>query len=102
MTTRWPSKKDIKEVLEYLEGVEGSRFLGDSATTVEKIKHDLCREFVIYLREKSLTQKALAGKLNLDPALMSKILRYRFDEFTIDRLVNLLELLNKDISIKIA
>lgn len=97
----FPSQKEIKKILAELEHVEGSRMLHPNATLVDRIKFEICASFIAYRREKDLTQKELALKLDLDPALMSKILRYRFDDFTIDRLVRLLEILHKDISIKI-
>ena len=98
----FPSQKEIKRVLAELEHVEGTRMLHPNASLVDKFKFDICACFIVYKRENDISQKELAEKLNLDPALMSKILRYRFDDFTIDRLVRLLEILHKDITIKIA
>jgi predicted XRE-type DNA-binding protein len=98
----FPSRKEIKRVLAELEHVEGTRMLHPDATLVDRIKFEICASFIVYRREQDISQKELAEKLNLDPALMSKILHYRFDDFTIDRLVRLLEILHKDITIKIA
>jgi predicted XRE-type DNA-binding protein len=98
----FPSRKEIKRVLKELEHIEGSRMLHPDDSLVDRIKFDICARFIIYRRENEITQKELAKILDLDPALMSKILHYRFDDFTIDRLVRLLEILHKDISIKIA
>ena len=41
-----------------------------------------------------LNQRQLAQKLEIGEALISKILRSQFDEFTIDRLIKYLETLN--------
>jgi predicted XRE-type DNA-binding protein len=98
----FPSRKEIKRVLAELEHVEGTRMLHPDATLVDRIKFEICASFIVYRREQDISQKELAEKLNLDPALMSKILHYRFDDFTIDRLVRLLEILHKDITINIA
>lgn len=99
---KFPSSKDIKEVLAELETAEGSKLLPKNASAVDKLKFELCKSFIIYKQDRKLSQKELADKLEIDPALMSKILHYRFEEFTIDRLVKFLEILHKDISIKIA
>jgi predicted XRE-type DNA-binding protein len=98
---KFPSRKEIKRVLAELEHVEGSRMLHPDANLVEKIKFEMCASFIVYRREQDITQKELAEKLKLEPALMSKILHYRFDDFTIDLLVRLMEKLHKNITIKI-
>ena len=48
-----------------------------------------------------MTQKALAEKINIDEALMSKILHYNIEEFTIDRLVKFLAILHPGAEVKI-
>lgn len=98
----FPTDKEIKRVLKKIESKDGSKMLEPGASTVDRLKFDLCESFIIYKQEHKLTQKDLADKLDLDPALMSKILHYRFEDFTIDRLVRFLEILHKSISIKIA
>lgn len=101
-TYTWPSEKELKRVLPILEKAEGSRGLDPNASLVDKLKYELCRNFIIYIQENQLTQKELADKLSIDPALMSKILRYRFDDFTIDRLVRYLEILDIQVTFKVA
>jgi len=101
MKTRFPSRKEIQEVLKELENVEGSRMLEENASVVDKMKFELCAQFIIYRREHGMGQKELADKLGIDQALMSKILRYRFDDFTLDRLIRYLEVLHKNLKIKI-
>ena len=99
---KFPSSDEIKQVLNELEKVEGTKLLSKNASNVDKIKFELCKNFIIYKQEKKLSQVELAEKINIDQALMSKILHYRFEEFTIDRLVKYLEALHKDVSVKIA
>lgn len=100
--TKWPKKEKLNEVMKVLEGADASRMLPKDASTVDKIKFELCKSFIIYKQENDLNQRELAQKLEIDPALMSKILHYHIDEFTIDRLVRYLDVLHKDVSIKIA
>jgi predicted XRE-type DNA-binding protein len=100
--TKWPKKEKLNEVMKNLEVADASRMLPKDASTVDKIKFELCKSFVIYKQENDLNQRELAQKLEIDPALMSKVLHYHIEEFTIDRLVRYLDILHKDVSIKIA
>lgn len=47
-------------------------------------------EFAKYKNLKRMTQKQLAKELNIDETLVSKIVNYAYDEFTVDRLVKYL------------
>lgn len=76
--------------------------LPEDASVVEVIKYKLCCEFVKYLQEHELKQFELAEKLKIAKTDMSEILNYRVENYSIDRLVKLLESLNKKITIKIA
>lgn len=78
-----------------------SQPLPPNATPVDRIKHDICREFVVYKNSSKITQKALADKIGIDEALMSKILHYNIDEFTIDRLVKFLMILRPNAKVKL-
>ena len=87
---KFPSRKQIERALEILEKAPGSRLLPKDATPTDKIKYELCSRFVVYRREKEISQKDLAAKLGIDPAQMSKILHYHIDEFSVDYLLGLL------------
>ncbi len=101
-TYTWPNEEQLADGLAKLGKLPGSRELDPNASLVERIKYDLCRNFVIYLVMSDTTQKELADKIGIDPALMSKILRYRFEDFTIDRLVRYLEALDIQVTLKVA
>ncbi|MGZ3697299.1 MAG: XRE family transcriptional regulator [Bdellovibrionota bacterium] len=90
---KFPSEKELKEVREALEKGPASRMLPPNASAVEKLKFSLCEQFVIYLLDHRLTQRDLAEKIGIDESLMSKIVHYNFDDFTIDRLVKYLSVL---------
>ncbi len=68
-----------------------SRAVPTDAPLSDCIKRDICAEFIVYKREGGINQRELAQKLEINEALVSKILRYQFDEFTIDRLIRYLE-----------
>jgi predicted XRE-type DNA-binding protein len=91
--TKWPKREDIEKVLKRLDANPGlySRTIPEDAPLADRIKRDICAELIIYKRENNLNQRELAQKLEIGEALVSKVLRYHFDEFTIDRLIRYLE-----------
>ena len=91
--TKFPSEKELKEVRDVLEKAPASRMLSPNAGPVERLKFSLCEQFVSYLLEHKVTQRELAEKIGIDESLMSKIVHYNFDDFTIDRLVKYLSIL---------
>jgi predicted XRE-type DNA-binding protein len=81
----FPSPEEIKKILKELEEVKGSRMLHGNASTVDKIKFELRKSFIIYKQDNKLNQKELADILEIDPPQMSKILRYHIEDNGIDR-----------------
>ena len=80
---KFPSKKQIERALEVLEKAPDSRLLPPNASKNEVLKYEICRRFVIYVREHKLKQKDLAEELEIDSSLVSKILHYNIDEFSV-------------------
>lgn len=99
--TKFPSDKELKEMREKLANGIASKPLSKNAGPVERVKHRLCEKFVIYKNQNKMTQRALAQKIGIDEALMSKILHYHFDEFTTDRLISYLSSLYPDMNLNI-
>ena len=99
---KWPPREDIEEFLKMLEANPdlGGRIIPKDAPPLDLMKRDLCAQFIIYKRENKLSQRELAQKLEIDEALMSKILRYYFDEFTLDRLIRYLAILGIKFQLK--
>ena len=90
--TKWPKKEDINKVTKSRDHEsKWSRGPGMAETHADRIKYTICAEFIVYKRDKNLNQRELAQKLEIGEALVSKMLRYQFDEFTIDRLIRYLE-----------
>jgi hypothetical protein len=102
---KFPSEEQLAIARKELSKGIASKPLQSNATPIEIIKHEICREFVKFKNSnKSISQKKLAEHLQIDEALMCKILNYHVDEFTIDRLIKYLAILHpeKKFSIKIA
>lgn len=97
-----PNKNQIKKILKDLEKAEGTLALDPDATALEKFRWDLHQKFVKYVREKKLTQRKLAERLEIDEGKVSKILHHRLDEFSTDRLIMLYEKLNPQVKLKVS
>ena len=91
--TKFPSEKELKKLRAVLDQAPASRMLSPGASSVERLKFSLCEQFVSYLLEHKVSQRELAEKIGIDESLMSKIVHYNFDDFTIDRLVKYLSVL---------
>ena len=99
--TKFPSEKELKEAREALEKAPASKLLPKNASPVDRMKYSICEKFVKYKNEHNLTQRALAEKLGIDEALISKIIHYSFDEFTIDRLIKYLAVLYPKLKVQL-
>lgn len=101
---KFPTEKQIKRALEVLEKAPASKPLPKNASKTDMLKYELCSNFVVYRREKKLSQKDLAERLEIDPAQMSKILHYHIEEFSLDYLFELFLKIDPkaDLDLKIA
>ena len=86
----FPSEKELAKMRKKLKKAEGSLMLSTKATPLEKLRYEICRQFVIYQRDHDLKCKDLAKLVGVDESLMSKVLRYRHQRFSTDKLVEML------------
>lgn len=102
--SKFPKDKDLERMRNSLNEGVASKPLAKNASAIDKLKFRLCEKFVIYKNTHKITQRALAQKLSIDEALMSKILHYNYEEFTVDRLVKFLSTIypNIDLNIDVA
>lgn len=98
----FPDKKEIARAKEKMESVDPVRLLSSDASKVEKLKFELCKQFVVYLRVNKMSQMELADKLAIEPDLLNDIVKYRVELFTLDRLLEYLEKLNPDFEVTVA
>ena len=97
----FPSDAELKEIRNLLSTSPAARPLRKNADAVERIKHALCAEFVTHKNKNKLSQKQMATDLKIDEALVSKIINYLYDEFTVDRLIKYLSILYPNAHIRI-
>ncbi|OFZ63222.1 MAG: hypothetical protein A2328_05510, partial [Bdellovibrionales bacterium RIFOXYB2_FULL_36_6] len=81
------NKKELDQMRKKLEKAEPVRLLTKDASNVDKLKFSLCKEIIIYLKIHKITQVELANILEIDPARLSEIVKYKIDLFTVDRLL---------------
>lgn len=102
--TKWPSEKELAEIRERLSSdeVEGSTVLGPNAHLADRIKQNLCSKIIEYRTKNRISQKELAEKLGVDEPEMSRILHYKIERYSIDRLVGYLEVLYPNVNIEVS
>jgi len=102
-TATWPSENELEGIRDYLssDAIEGSTVFGPDAPLVDRIKQDLCSKIVQYHLSHEVTQKVLAEKLGVDEPEMSRILHYKIERYSIDRLVGYLEILYPKVRIQV-
>ena len=85
-----------------MKSVEPVELLPSDASKVERLKFELCKQFVVYLRANNMSQVDLAKKIGIEPARLNEIVKYRIDLFTVDRLIGYVEKLNPDVEVTVA
>ena len=98
----WPTEKQWKIVEKDLQKKQASRALSENASPVERIKHELCSQFIKYRKEEGINQREFAKLLGVTDSRVSEILHYHHERFTIDKLVMLLTKIRPTTKIKVA
>ncbi len=98
----FPSEKELKSIRAKLEKAEPSRTLPKNASKADRLKYELCEKFVSYLLKHKMSQAQLARKLKVDPARINEIVKYRIDLYTVDKLLDLAERLDLELSLRVA
>lgn len=97
----FPNEKELSRARKKLSKVEPTRSLPKEASKSDKLKYELCRQFVKYLMKHDMTQKELAEEIDIQPARMNEIVKYRIDLFTVDRLLDYAERLRPNLKITV-
>jgi predicted XRE-type DNA-binding protein len=97
-----PPKYELDKMRKKLDKIEPTRGLPENASKADRLKYELCKQFVKHLNREQMNQKELAEKLGIEPACLNEIVKYRIDLFTVDRLLGYLELLNPEIKVTVA
>lgn len=98
----FPSDKEIEELLNSITDDDFVELLPSDASKVDKVKFQLCRKFIIYLRKNEITQSDLARLLEVDRSIVNWIVKYRISNFTIDRLYTLISKIDPDVEVNVS
>ena len=86
----FPSKKELEEIRKEAELWVGPLGLPEDATPEEKFRYQICEVLVIYSNQKKLKNKDIAKQAQITEADMSRILNYRIDSCSTDKLLGVL------------
>jgi predicted XRE-type DNA-binding protein len=75
--------------------------LGLSNPEERLTKAELARQIAILIADAGLTQSQAAARLGIDQPKISSLVRGRLEQFSIDRLLRFLNLLDRDVLIQI-
>lgn len=98
----FPTEQELKKIRKVLRKAKPTMIPSETPSEAEKIKYTLCQKFIEYIIKHRVSQIDLAKKLNIDPARINDIVKYRVHLFTIDKLLEYTLRLDPKTSIKIA
>ena len=98
----WPTKSEWIEIEKTLEKSKAIQIISSQTSPVDRAKHELCAHFVRYCQEKKITQRELAKILCVSESRVSEIVHYRHGRFTIDKMLELLNIIKPKLKFKVA
>ncbi len=98
----FPSESKLKKIREKLEKEKGTLHLNADATPLEKFRWRLCQEILAYKQDHDLKQRDLAKLLKIDEAVISRILHYRIERLSTDKLIEYLQRLEPQLDLKVS
>jgi predicted XRE-type DNA-binding protein len=101
-TKKFPTESELNKMRKLLSKGAAAKVLPKDASPADRTKYDICQKIVAYKNKHKLTQRELAKQIGINESLVSKIIYYKIDEFTVDRLLKFLNLLYDDVSVKIS
>ena len=101
MKHKFPPQKDIEKISKDLSKGPASATLSPDASDLEKLKYEICKAFVKYKQRHRLSQRELAEELEANESVVSKIVHYKIEQFTVDRLMKYLDAIDSQVTFKI-
>lgn len=91
----WPAEAQVEKMVKKLSNpkVIGSAVLGADASLVDRFKWNLCAKIVAYSLDHHLSQKQVGKLLAIDAPEANRLLHYKIERYTIDRLIRYVEIL---------
>jgi predicted XRE-type DNA-binding protein len=91
----------VRKAASRLGKSNSSGLLPPNASSLDRMKYNLCQRLLVYMREHGLTQRELAKKLGVVESRVSEVLHYRIQKVTLDRLVKYHQTLNPKFGLKV-
>jgi predicted XRE-type DNA-binding protein len=85
----FPNERDLKKIRKKLDKVQGTLMLPLNPTSAEKLRWEICQEFIKYANRKDMKNFELAKLLEVHESDVSKILHHRINKMTTDKLLHL-------------
>ena len=100
---KYPEDSDLRDMIEKLssDDVVGSTVLPTDAPESDKIKYKLCNKILDYQIQNHISQKELAQKLNLDEPEISRVLHYKIERYSIERLLSYATILYPNLTLEV-
>lgn len=98
----FPNDEELKRVRGKLSRGRASFILPPNASSVDRAKYEMCRQILLFMHSKGMSQRELATKIGIPETRVSEVVHYHIWKFTLDRLLGYLEKLNPKLSLKVA
>jgi predicted XRE-type DNA-binding protein len=100
----WPSEKELARVRKKLLRPDaiGSSMLSPNASLSDRVKFTLCEQIVKFKLATGISQKELAKVIKINETEMSRVLHYKIDRYTIERLMGYVEIINPTLRVEVS
>ncbi|MCB9229658.1 MAG: XRE family transcriptional regulator [Deltaproteobacteria bacterium] len=99
----FPPKEELDEIRDILSRTEPDLIHDrNKLSKTDQLKYDLCEALIKYLNREKISQRELARILGIDPARISEITKYKFQQMSVDRLISYVEKVEPSLRISIA
>ncbi len=99
--TNFPDVKELKSIRKKIARAKGTQGLPPNSSPLDKAKHDVCAQLLIYMKRKGLSHREIARVLDTSETRISEIVHYRINKFTLDRLVAFLQMVRPLTKVKV-
>lgn len=91
MAKKTLSNEEVLDILESSERQVSPRLLKEDAPLDERLKHALCRLFVMYINKKGIRSTDLKDLLGIPKTRLSDLENYKTKSYSLDRLLRYAE-----------
>lgn len=102
MAKKFPSEVTLRKISKRVNNSPSSSTLPLTASPAQKFKFEICKRLLIYMKDKSLSQREFAKLLGVHESRVSEIIHYKVNRVTMDRLAAYIEIIDKDVCFKVA